>query len=165
LFAQASRAQWNVLSSWNRCVYSNPVLCSAAAQDASMTISRIISVCLWVAGAVGASGFPALAQQSPPPSGIYACFGRNGPAFPAMFGIVDGKIYETYDGAQGEYEFDDSTGMITMVTGPMAGMRYARVNPSGEPWTENGWRLLGDDGELTAYVCPHQQGDPTKHPW
>jgi hypothetical protein len=108
---------------------------------------------------------PVQAQQSPPPVGVYECFGRYGPAFPVMFGIVDHNTYETFDAARGEYSFNTSNGMIAMVTGPMTGMRYARVNPSGDPWTENGWRYMDEKGELTAYFCPHVDKDPTKHPW
>jgi hypothetical protein len=58
--------------------------------------------------------------------------------------------HETFGDATEEYSFDPKTGMISIISGPMAGVRYARVSPMGESWTENGWRYLDENHELTA---------------
>jgi hypothetical protein len=110
------------------------------------------------------ASFSATAQSwPPPPVGVYACHGQRGLAFPMMFGLLDDSTYANYDGATGRYRYDLSSGLLTMLDGPMAGVKYQRV---GAPTVNPGFRMLDDKGQLTAYICPKDGNkDPRKRPW
>ena len=107
---------------------------------------------------------PAAAQSwPPPPVGVYGCFGQRGPAPPMMFGLLDATTYANFDGKTGRYTYVPATGLLTMIDGPLAGVKYQRV---GAPELNPAFRMLDAAGALTAYSCPKEgTKDPRKHPW
>jgi hypothetical protein len=106
---------------------------------------------------------PSTTPMPPPPTGVYACFGQYGPAFPAMFGLLDARTYSDYDGKTGNYTYDRATGVLTMTTGGLAGTKYRRT---GRPEDRPAFRMLDAKGQLTAYMCPREDNkDPRKRPW
>lgn len=106
-----------------------------------------------------------VAAQSwpPPPVGVYGCFSPYGPAAPIKFGLLDARSYANFDGKTGHYSYDLATGLLTMIDGPLAGVKYQRV---GAPEHNPSFRMLDANGTVTAYACPKEGSkDPRKHPW
>lgn len=94
--------------------------------------------------------------------GIYECTEPNGmPNLAMMFGLLDGTTYTNTDSKTGSYKFNQGSGMLTMISGPLAGDAFQR-NPRGTSF------LLyhSNDGHRPALNCPRNPvKDPRHHPW
>jgi len=100
----------------------------------------------------------------PPPVGIYECFGQMGALYGAVFGILDGATYATMNKQTGHYSYNPASGILTMVDGPLAHVRYLRrVFPGSDKAV---FRMLDDRGLMTQYNCPRNSlKDPHYYPW
>jgi hypothetical protein len=66
----------------------------------------------------------------------------------AYFGIVDGSTYQNFDRKRGSYQYEPSTGVLRMTSGPSKGMTYRRM-------PEGNFRVLDEAGKLTGGNCVH----------
>lgn len=76
----------------------------------------------------------------------------------AYFGIVDGSTYRDFDGRRGRYAFDASTGVLHLVSGSSAGLRYKRM-------PEGNFRVLGRNGDITGGNCVHNNAKRIDGRW
>ena len=100
----------------------------------------------------------------PPPVGVYECFGQMGALYGAIFGILDSKTYATMNKQTGHYAYNPSSGILTMVDGPLAHVHYVRRMVAGSDKAV--FRVLDDAGHITQYMCPRNSvKDPHRYPW
>lgn len=62
------------------------------------------------------------------------------------FGIIDGSNYRNFDGKKGKYKYDDASGVLELVSGDSAGLKYVRT-------LDTTFRLLKEDGSKTGMNC------------
>jgi hypothetical protein len=94
-----------------------------------------------------------------PQIGVYGCMNQDGYETPGLqWGVLDGSTYSTYDGGRGHYVYDGGSQVITFTDGPFKGLRRKQVDP-------HVFRILDDDGAVTAFACPFNPKDPRKIHW
>jgi hypothetical protein len=91
--------------------------------------------------------------------GVYGCMNQDAYEIPTLqWGILDASNYSDFDGGRGRYVYDDTSHVLTFTSGKFKGLRRLRTD-------ERAFRILDENGAMTAFNCPWTPKDPRKVRW